>query len=67
MVNILISILAIIAAIIAFVIAWLVSEFFIPPRDHWSKSGFTILLIKLGMAFTAAAYTYTVIAVLLGQ
>jgi hypothetical protein len=56
--NTLFSILAGIGAVVAFVIAWLVSEFFIPPRDHWSKSGFTILLVKLGMAFTAAFYTY---------
>lgn len=65
--NTLLSILAGIAGIIAFVIAWLVAEFFIPPRDHWSKSGFAILLIKLGMAFTAAVYTFTVIAVMLGH
>jgi hypothetical protein len=65
--NILFSILSVTAAIIAFAIAWLISEFFIPPRDHWSKSGFAVLLIKLGMAFTAAVYTYTIIAVLLGH
>ena len=56
--SILFSILAGICALVAFVIAWLVSEFFIPPRDHWSKSGFAILMVKLGMAFTAAFYTY---------
>ena len=65
--NILFSILVVIGGIIAFVVAWLVSEFFIPPRDHWSKSGFAILLIKLGMAFTAAVYTFTIIAVMLGH
>jgi hypothetical protein len=45
-------------ALIAFIITWLVSEFFIPPRDHWSKSGYSILLIKLGMAGGAAFWVF---------
>lgn len=52
------TIIAVMVAIIAFIITWLVSEFFIPPRDHWVKSGFVVFTIKLGMAATAAFYAF---------
>jgi len=51
-------IVSLIIALIAFIITWLVSEFFIPPRDHWSKSGYSILLIKLGMAGGVAFWVF---------
>jgi len=60
------TIIAVIVAIIAFVITWLVSEFFIPPRDHWTKSGFVIFTIKLGMACMAAFYAFGFIYMLFG-
>jgi hypothetical protein len=60
------TIIAVIVAIIAFVITWLVSEFFIPPRDHWTKSGFAIFTIKLGMAATAAFYAFLFIYTIFG-
>lgn len=60
------SIIAIVSALIAFIIAWLVSEFFIPPRDHWSKSRFVIFTIKLGMSSMAAFYAFEFIYILFG-
>ena len=48
-------------ALIAFIITWLVSEFFIPPRDHWSKSGFSVLLVKLGMAGGASFWVFLIV------
>jgi hypothetical protein len=51
-------IVSLILALISFIITWLVSEFFIPPRDHWSKSGYSILLIKLGMAGGIAFWVF---------
>lgn len=64
--NILFTIIAIIIAIAAFLITWAVSEFFIPPRDHWTKSGFTILIVKLGMCLTVVFYVFTAIAAFFG-
>lgn len=64
--TIIYSIIAGVAALIAFIITWLVSEFFIPPRDHWSKSRYVIFTIKLGMAAMAAFYTYGFIYILFG-
>jgi hypothetical protein len=49
---------SLIIALIAFIITWLVSEFFIPPRDHWSKSGYSIFLVKLGMAGGVAFWVF---------
>ena len=54
-------IVSLITALIAFIITWLISEFFIPPRDHWSKSGYSILLIKLGMAGGAAFWVFLLV------
>ena len=53
-------IVSLIIALIAFIITWLVSEFFIPPRDHWSKSGFSVLLVKLGMAGGVAFWFFLI-------
>jgi uncharacterized membrane protein len=56
------SILAIIsgflAAIFAFVISWKFSNLFIPPRYNWSKSPYTVFMIKLSIASTAAFYAF---------
>lgn len=60
------TIIAVIASIIAFIVTWLVSEFFIPPRDHWSKSGFVLFTIKLGMAVMSAFYAYGFVYILFG-
>ena len=48
----------VIAAIIAFIIAWKLSNLFIPPRYNWSKSAYTVFMIKLGMAGAAAFYAF---------
>ena len=51
------GIIGFILAVLAFVITWNVSTFFIPPRDHWSKSAYAVFVVKLGMAATAALVT----------
>jgi len=48
----------VIAAIVAFIITWRVSDFFIPPRYNWTKSAYSVFVIKLGMAGTAAFYAF---------
>lgn len=61
-----ILILSIIIAVIAFFVCWAVSDFFIAPRDKWTKSGFAIFLVKLGMSITASAYAFSVVYVFFG-
>ncbi len=61
-----ITILSSILAIVAFFITWLVADFFIAPRDKWTKSGFVIWLTKLGMSITTAAYTFSIVYVFFG-
>ena len=46
-----------IVAIIGFIIGWKFSDFFIPPRDYWTKSGVTMLGTKLGIALGGAFFT----------
>jgi len=43
-----------IVAIIGFIIGWKFSDFFIPPRDFWTKSGSAMLTAKLSIAATVA-------------
>jgi hypothetical protein len=43
-----------IVAIIGFIIGWKFSDFFIPPRDFWTKSGSAMLTAKLSIAATGA-------------
>lgn len=43
-----------IVAIIGFIIGWKFSDFFIPPRDYWTKSGSAMLMAKLSIAATGA-------------
>ena len=43
-----------IVAIIGFIIGWKFSDFFIPPRDYWTKSGATMIGVKLSIAVTGA-------------
>ena len=52
------GIIGFILAVLAFVLTWRVSEFFIPPRDHWSKSAYAVFVVKLGMAATAAVVAF---------
>jgi hypothetical protein len=42
-------------AIIGFIIGWKFSDFFIPPRDYWTKSGSAMMTAKLSIAATGAA------------
>jgi hypothetical protein len=34
-----------IAALVSFIVTWLVAEYFIHPRDHWSKSRYVIFTL----------------------
>ena len=43
-----------IIALIGFIIGWKFSDFFIPPRDYWTKSGSVMLGTKLSIAVTGA-------------
>jgi hypothetical protein len=43
-----------IVALIGFIIGWKFSDFFIPPRDYWTKSGSAMLTAKLSIAATGA-------------
>lgn len=43
-----------IIALIGFIIGWKFSDFFIPPRDYWTKSGSAMLMAKLSIAATGA-------------
>jgi hypothetical protein len=58
-------IISFLVAIVAFIVTWLISEFFIPPRDHWTKSGYSILLIKLGMAGGIAVWVFIIVSQLI--
>lgn len=41
-------------ALVGFIIGWKFSNFFIPPRDFWTKSGSAMLITKLSIAATGA-------------
>ena len=41
-------------AVRGFIIGWKFSDFFIPPRDFWTKSGATMIGVKLSIAVTGA-------------
>jgi len=43
-----------IVAIIGFIIGWKFSDFFIPPRDYWTKSGSAMMGAKFTIAATGA-------------
>jgi hypothetical protein len=43
-----------IVALIGFIIGWKFSDFFIPPRDYWTKSGSVMIGTKFGIALTGA-------------
>ena len=43
-----------IVAIIGFIIGWKFSDFFIPPRDYWTKSGSAMMSAKFTIAATGA-------------
>lgn len=58
-------ILAILMSFITFIVTVKISNFFIPPRDHWRKSKWDILLVRYGMALTAAGYVFAAIVGLL--
>ncbi len=45
-----------ILGLLTFFVVLRIANFFIPPKDHWTKSGFTMLMTKVGMAFTASVY-----------
>ncbi len=54
-----------IIALIGFIIGWKFSDFFIPPRDYWTKSGATMLGTKFGIALGGAYFAVWGIAALI--
>lgn len=55
-------VIGIIAGIFCFVLTWMISDFFIPPRFNWSKSAFSVFLLKLGMAGGAAFLGFALVS-----
>lgn len=45
-----------IVALIGFIIGWKFSNFLIPPRDYWVKSGLALFGTKLGIALGGAYF-----------
>lgn len=43
-----------IVAIIGFIVGWIFSDFWIPPRNYWTKSGSAMMSAKFTIAATAA-------------
>jgi hypothetical protein len=54
-----------IVALIGFIIGWKFSDFFIPPRDYWTKSGSAMLTAKLSIAATGAGVAVFGVAALI--
>lgn len=54
-----------IIALTGFIIGWKFSDFFIPPRDFWTKSGSVMLGTKLGIAATGACIAVWSVAALI--
>ena len=54
-----------IIALIGFIIGWKFSDFFIPPRDYWTKSGSAMFSAKLSMAVTGACVAVWGVAALI--
>jgi hypothetical protein len=52
----------IVSGIVAFVIIWALSDYFIPPRYNWSKSVFSVFIIKLGAAGGGAFMVFAFIS-----
>ena len=43
-------------AVLGFVIGWKMSDFFMPPRDYWTKSGAAIWGTKFSIALGGAYF-----------
>lgn len=54
-----------IVALIGFIIGWKFSDFFIPPRDFWTKSGATMIGVKFGIALGGAFFAVWAMAALI--
>jgi hypothetical protein len=54
-----------IVALIGFIIGWKFSDFLIPPRDYWTKSGATMIGVKFGIALGGAFFTVWGLAALI--
>ena len=53
--------------LLGFIVGWRYSDFFIAPRDFWSKSGATMLGIKFGIALGGGYFAVVVGAYLWGK
>ena len=54
-----------IIALIGFIVGWIFSDFFIPPRDYWTKSGSAMMSAKFTIAATTAVAAVWGVATLL--
>lgn len=54
-----------IVALFGFIIGWKFSNFLIPPRDYWTKSGAALFGTKFGIALGGAYFAVWGIAVLI--
>ncbi len=56
-----------IVALIGLILGWKFSNFFIPPRDYWTKSGSAMLTAKLSIAATSAVVSVWGMAALISS
>lgn len=49
--------IVVVAALVGFILGWSVSDFLIPPRDNWTKSGAAMWGTKFGIALGGAYFT----------
>ena len=54
-----------IIALIGFIIGWKFSDFFITPRDYWTKSGSAMMSAKFTIAATGAVVAVWGVAALI--
>jgi hypothetical protein len=59
--------IVIVAALVGFVLGWSFSNFLIPPRDYWTKSGAAMFGTKFGIAIGGAYFAVIGIAYLISS
>jgi hypothetical protein len=57
----------VVVAIIGAIIGWKVSDLFIPPQDHWTKSAVAIWTAKLVIAIGGGYFAVWAVATLITQ
>jgi hypothetical protein len=59
--------IVVVAALVGFILGWSASDFLIPPRDYWTKSGLAMLGTKFGIALGGAYFAVVGAAYLFGK